>query len=54
MDDTLMNDLKERVRILEEESQILENENNILDKELQKIGQFKNHWLSDKEKKEHD
>ena len=54
MDQTLMDELFERIKILEEENKILENEYNDLDNQLKlkKIEQFTKQWLSDKEKEE--
>ena len=54
MDQTLMDELFERIKILEEENKILENEYNDLDNQLKlkKTEQFTKQWLSDKEKEE--
>ena len=54
MDKTLMDELFERIKILEEENKILENEYNDLDNKLKlkKTEQFTKQWLSDKEKEE--
>lgn len=54
MDQTLMDELFERIKILEEENKILENEYNDLDNKLKlkKTEQFTKQWLSDKEKEE--
>ena len=49
-----MDELFERIKILEQENKILENEFNSLDNELQikKAEQFTKKWLSDKDKEE--
>ena len=54
MDQTLMDELFERIKLLEDENKILENEYNELDNQLQqkKAEQFTKAWLSDKEKVE--
>ena len=54
MDQTLMDELFERIKILEEENKMLENEYNDLDNQLKlkKTEQFTKQWLSDKEKEE--
>ena len=54
MDQSLMDELFERIKILEEENKILENEYNDLDNQLKlkKTEQFTKQWLSDKEKEE--
>lgn len=54
MDPSLMDELFERIKLLEEESKVLEKENNDLEKELQlkKSEDIVKKWITDKEKEE--
>jgi len=56
MDQSLMDELFERIKVLEEENKILENEFNDLNNELEqkKTEQFLKKWLPDKQKEEED
>ena len=56
MDPSLMDELFERIRLLEEESKVLEKENNDLDKELllKKSEDLTKKWITDKEKEENE
>ena len=56
MDQSLMDELRERIKLLEEESKILKEEYNILENEFQlkKTEQFTKNWLSEKDKEENE